>query len=122
MVEKVLLTDSRREYLNGEFDGTDTAARKHRSRITNRTEIALEELVEIAESPEIDNTDVFDPDDVFRLLRALLTPDRDRLVDDAPGGLTTNREMGDQDFNEYADRLYVQLDKFLRFRQSQPDS
>jgi len=68
--------------------------------------MALHELTEVAQSPEIDNTDVFDPDDVFWFLSALLTPDE----------FVPPTEKPPEDFQEYRDRLHVQMDKLLRNR------
>ena len=69
------LTPERRSVLNGEYDGAENVERTHKSRIRARSRTALEELIEVAESNEIDTREVFDPDDVFRLLRAILSPD-----------------------------------------------
>jgi len=68
------LTDERRAVLNGEYDGAANTERTHKSRIRARSRQAIEELIEVAQSPEIDNGDVFDPDDLARLVDALMAP------------------------------------------------
>lgn len=104
------LTDERRAVLNGNYDGADTTERVHRRNIKNRSRTALKELVEVAESSEIDNPDVFDPSDVHRLLVALTTPS-------GYSGPPTDpySEAGD-DWLAYRDRIYVQIDKVQTFQ------
>lgn len=68
------LTDERRAVLNAEYDGAANTERTHKSRIRVRSRQAIEELIEVAQSPEIDNRDVFDPDDLARLIDALMAP------------------------------------------------
>ena len=75
MADKVFLTDERRDVLTGEYEGSENVERTHKSRIRARSQTALEELIEVAESQEIDTRDVFDPHDVFNLLQAILLPD-----------------------------------------------
>lgn len=121
----VFLTDQRRAVLNNEYDGEDSTERAHQSNIRARSRTAIQELIEVAESPVIDTTEVFDPDDVFRLLRAIMSPDPTHTEG---GGLYVGRgheeaqEEGsdapildvDDDYLAYSDRLYVQLDKLMR--------
>jgi len=71
--EKIFLTENRRDVLNSESDWSTQAVRNERSRIKNLARLALTELIEVAESPEIDNADVFDPDEMARLVDALMT-------------------------------------------------
>lgn len=112
MVEKIFLTDSRRDVLEGNAnDLTEQSLRNAKSRIRVRSRLALEELTEVAESPEIENREVFDPDDVFLFLRALLLPDEYVPIDGEPP----------EDYQEYRDRLHVQLDKLLRMRHEQDE-
>lgn len=101
MVEKVFLTEARREVLQGSTDLTGQSLQNQKSRIRVRSRLALEELTEVAESPEIDNTGVFDPDEVFRFLRALMIPDEPVAVDEEPS----------EAFLEYRERLEGQLAK-----------
>jgi hypothetical protein len=73
--DKTFLTENRRDVLTDDCDWSTQAVRNERSRIKNLARIALAELIEVAESQEIDTRDVFDPDDVFNLLQAILLPD-----------------------------------------------
>jgi hypothetical protein len=75
MVDQVFLTDARRDVLRGESDRTGNSLSVEKSRIRERARLALSELIEVAESEEIDNADVFDPRDVSRLIAALLSGD-----------------------------------------------
>lgn len=112
MPEKVFITESRRDVLEGNADDlTEQSLRNAKSRIRVRSRMALEELIEVAESPEIDQTTVFDPDDVFRLLRALLQPDPDHTTTDI-GGLIEEDDYTDE-FRAYSDRLQAQMSKLV---------
>ncbi|MFW5918424.1 MAG: hypothetical protein ACOCR0_02970 [Haloferacaceae archaeon] len=66
------LTDQRRAVLAGEYDGEPNTERTHKSRIRSRAKTALQELIEVAESDAIDNADVFEPNDLARLIDALM--------------------------------------------------
>lgn len=113
MVDKIFLTDSRRDVLEANADDlTDQSLRNAKSRIRVRSRLALEELTEVAESMEIENSEVFDPDDVFRFLRALMLPDEYVAPDEEPP----------EDFQQYRDRLHVQMDKLLRERHRTDES
>ena len=96
------LTDERRAVLNGEYTGAANVRRTHEARIKARSRSALDELIEVAESHEINNGEVFDP----KKLRALLT-----AIAHA-GGLI------DEDYQHvsdaYRNALYVEIDQFLR--------
>jgi len=74
MADRAFLTDKRRDVLNGEYEGADAALRNQKSRLRRTSSTALEELIEVAQSPEIDNGEVFDPDDIARLIDALMAP------------------------------------------------
>lgn len=113
MPDRVLLNDKRESVLNAEYSGSDAALRNQKSRLRSSSRTALNELIEVAESPEIDNTEVFDPDDVFRLLRALLAPRQEDLEPDEFVTIVTPEKYGD-DFVAYADSLYVQIDKVMK--------
>jgi hypothetical protein len=107
MVEKTFLTDSRRDVLEGNADDlTEQSLRNAKSRIRVRSRLALDELIEVAESHEIENAEVFDPDDVFRLLSALVAPDEYSHPVEGPP----------EDYQAYRNRLHVQMDKLLRER------
>ncbi|MBX0306065.1 hypothetical protein [Haloarcula salinisoli] len=113
MAENAFLTDRRRDYLAGEYDGSDSAERHLKYSLRESSELALSELVEVAESPLIDNTEVFDPDEVFRLLRALLSPRQEDLEPDEFVTIVEPEKYGDE-FVAYADALYVQMDKVMK--------
>jgi hypothetical protein len=72
----------------------------------------------VAESPHIDTTEVFDPDDVFRLLSAIMEPDPMYVEGGGLGGGDPGEDLPqtttDEQYQAYTDRLYVQLDKLMR--------
>lgn len=106
------LTDSRRAVLDGEYDGAENTERTHRSRIRSRGQTAIEELTEVAQSPEIDNADVFDPAAVGRLLFWILN-DPHKLTDVETGGLISAADLPDS-YTEYRNSVYVEVDQQLR--------
>jgi hypothetical protein len=110
MSERVFLTDARRDVLNGDFEGADSTLASHKSRIRTRAKIAIQELREVAESPEIRNEDVFEPDEMLYLFGALFAPPNNRF--EKKRGLQGWEHL-EEDYRAYTDRLYVQLDKIL---------
>nr|WP_011225234.1 hypothetical protein [Haloarcula sp. AS7094]AAS13419.1 unknown [Haloarcula sp. AS7094] len=72
MVENIFLTDSRRDVLNGVDELTGQSRYNAKSRIRQRARMALQELIEFAASPEINNADIFEPNEIARLLDALM--------------------------------------------------
>jgi len=64
----VILTDSRREVLDGTSDWSDDAIINEKSRIRSKSRTALDELTTIAQSTEIENQSVFDPEKIGTLL------------------------------------------------------
>lgn len=122
--ENIFLTDKRREVLQGTSDWEDASVANERSRIKNRARLAIAELIEVANSPYIDHTDVFDPDDVDNFIRALLTSSRpdhvsqvglvedasqdhsDDLPDDAYPDYT-------EEFEIYRDRLHSRMARLV---------
>lgn len=125
MGNRVLLTEKREKVLTGEYDGSDAALRNQKSRLRESSKTVLDELIQVAESPEIDNRDVFDPDDVFRLLRAIMTPRQEDLEPDEFVNVVTVDKQN-AEFRAYTDRLYIQMDKLMHpYRDSRfpdPDS
>lgn len=114
----MLLTEQRENVLNGEYSGTDAALRNQKSRLRESSRTALHELTAVAESQHIDNTDVFDPDDVFRLLRALLSYDGPQAIEgteqsvyEPPSG-QRDADYADE-FAAYRNRLQVQMAKLI---------
>ena len=70
--QNVFLTENRRDVLTGQSDWKDVSIENEKRRIISRANMALVELTEVAQSPEIDNDAVFDPDLVETLVRALI--------------------------------------------------
>lgn len=62
------LTDERRAVLTGDYGGSENVERTHKSRIRQRANSAISELIEVAQSPVIENADVFDPAEIGTLL------------------------------------------------------
>lgn len=109
--DRAFLTDARRDILAGKSDWEDSSIAVEKSRIKNRANVALEELIEVADSRHLDHTDALDPDDVFNLLRALLSPPLEHTEhDEIQGGPNTGTETSDK-FDAYSDRLQMQLAK-----------
>jgi len=73
MVDRVFLTETRRNVLAGDAEMAESTVRSHRSRIRSRARVALQELAEVAASEEVETGDVFDAADVEQLLRAVLS-------------------------------------------------
>jgi hypothetical protein len=76
--DNVFLTENRRDVLRGESDWTDDSIRNEKSRIRTRARTALDELIQVAQSEEIDNEDVFEPEKMLVLVATLTK---------GPGGL-----------------------------------
>jgi len=74
MSDRVLLTEKREQVLNGEYEGSNDALRNQKSRLRQSARTALDELIQVAASPEIENAEVFEPNEVARLLDALMVP------------------------------------------------
>jgi len=124
MVKSVFLTDSRRDVLLGDTDHlTDQSLATAKSRIRNRSRLALGELIEVAQSPAIDNEDVFEPEEVYTLISTLLN---------GSGGLVHGEEVPHPDelrdqydryeavawepYEDYVQELYMKIDGGLRER------
>lgn len=112
MAGHAFLTDRRRELLN-EYDSEDQTERQLKHRTKTAAETALAELIEVAKSDTIDTREVFEAEQVALLVYYLLMPDvYTHPVDGAP-----------EDWQQYQDNLYVQLDKTMhRYRNNRfPD-
>jgi hypothetical protein len=115
MTDRVLLTDTRKDLLEGDYDSSNPTHRNRKHRLKESSKTALDELIQIAQSPIIDNTEIFETEQVARLTRALLTPD---VVHTEGGGLWPGTEdLPDEltvtvsdEYQQYQDRLYVVLD------------
>lgn len=107
------LTDERRAVLTGEYDGTESVRRTHQSRIRARARSAIQELTEVAQSPHIDNRDIFDPEEIGTLLFYIL---RDpRQVDPSAGGLVEPSEETQQYRDAILAQLWKQIAKYGEF-------
>jgi len=84
--DNIFLTETRREVLAGESDLSGKSLANEKSRIRTRSRAALAELIEVAQSEEIENRDIFEPAQVG-LLIGLLIDDQAVMP---PGGLIEN--------------------------------
>jgi len=80
--ENTFLTENRRDVLKGTSEWTDRAINNEKSRIRKRATLAMDELIEVAASPEIDNESIdgFHQDTVARLIHALMMPENRTLT------------------------------------------
>lgn len=116
MTDQAFLTNRRREFLNGDYDLEKAKDRQLKKAIKDSSHAAVEELIEVAESPHIDTRDVFKTDKIRQLLEAIFTPDEYTSL------VYPSNEAPD-DWLNYHDRLYVQTDDLMhRYRDSRfPD-
>jgi len=96
----VFLTEKREAVLNGEYDGSDDALRNQKSRLRRSAQTALQELITVAASPEVENADIFEPNDLARLVDALMVPQ---------GSTLTPRWNFDGGPEEYRDQHLYQI-------------
>lgn len=92
------LTDRRREFLEGDYDLEDSADRQLKRRTKNDAIDALDELIEVARSPHLDNSEIFDPGHIEQLITALYT-----------GGDFEPFRTFDGDRTEYSEHIAYQL-------------
>lgn len=76
----VFLTPDRQAVLNGTYHGSDSTKRTHQSRIRSRAKRAIQELTAVAASSEINNADVFEPDDLARLIATIISPPNQEIT------------------------------------------
>ena len=88
----VILTDNRRDVLAGESDWSDDAIINEKTRIRKRSRTALGELIEVAQSSEIENRSVFDPEQIGTLLYWILNDPAQFPIADHGGLVGTNDE------------------------------
>lgn len=113
MPDNIFLTEERRDVLEGRDRGlTDQSLRNAKSRIRVRARLAFEELIEVAEGPGIETESVFDPADVHRFLLALNSPDQFQKE---------GQELPEE-FREYRNDLYLQIDRVQRFVEGVEDA
>lgn len=72
MSDRAFLTDRRENFLDGNYDLENAADRQVKSRLKKSSTIAFEELIAVAASPAIENEDVFETEQISRLLRAIM--------------------------------------------------
>ena len=72
MRKNIFLSESRRNILDGTTEWADSSVTTEKSRIRGNAKTALDELTEIAQSPEIENRSVFDPEEIGTLLYWIL--------------------------------------------------
>ena len=84
MTANLFLTENRRDVLNDRSDWTEDSVSVEKSRIRAKANLALDELTEIAQSTEIENRSVFDPEQIGTLLFWILN---DPAMMGQPGGL-----------------------------------
>ncbi len=118
----MFLTDRRREVLNGEFQGNPETLSSHKSRIRTRSRMALSELVEVAQSPEIHNSDVFEPEQVDLFIESILNgpieeEDRHHIL----ARLTRHFQFPSPD-NVETTEMTEEEEAKTRNRMNQPDS
>lgn len=121
MTNRVILTDRREKLLSGDYNADDSADRMAKSRLNDSATVALNELTQIADSPHVDHTDIFSPEDVHQFLRALLTATHADHVE--AGGLITSPEEEEQadlptvdysaEFENYQNELRANLAKLV---------
>ncbi|MDB2265997.1 hypothetical protein PM025_18190 [Halorubrum ezzemoulense] len=88
----VILTENRRDVLDGESDWSEDAIINEKSRIRSKSRTALGELIEIAQSDQIENRSVFDPEKVGTLLYWILNDPAMFPVADHGGLIGTDDE------------------------------
>ena len=98
---KAFLTETRKGVLDGDWEGSDSTHRSHKSDIRQKSKAAIEELIEVAESREIDNKQVFDPEQIRHLLVAIAQP----------GGLVEDEY--EHASEEFRNELYFEVNRFL---------
>lgn len=123
MEEHAFLSDRRRSIVEGEtaedMGIADATYRQHRAAVKRQARLALQELLKVAASPEIDNSDVFDPLAISTLAELLLTGNSSGLM---PEGVPRYRPG--KPAPEYSNELYQRLDgaqMSYQFQQQQPD-
>jgi hypothetical protein len=72
MTDDLFLTENRRDVLGGTSEWSAASITTEKSRIRSKAGAALAELIEVAQSTEIENRSVFDPEEVGTLLYWIL--------------------------------------------------
>lgn len=114
MEEYAFLSDRRRSIVEGatadELDIADATYRQHRAAVKRQARLALEELLKVAASPQFDNSEIFDPEQVRALTQTLIR---------GSGGLADPHESipatawATEPDSDYAREVYVAVDRAL---------
>ena len=70
----VILTEKRNELLNGNYDMSDSTDRAAKHRLKTSSQSAIDDLIKIAQSPHIDNSEALPPEKIGELIEALYIP------------------------------------------------
>ena len=82
--DNIFLTENRRDVLAGESDFSKKSLTNEKSRVRTRARTAVDELIEVAQSTEVENRSVFDAEQIGTLLYWILN---DPAMMGQPGGL-----------------------------------
>lgn len=114
MEEYAFLSERRRSIIEGESADemgiADATYRQHRAAVKRQARLALEELLNVAASPVIDNSDVFEPEQIRALTQTLIR---------GSGGLADPHESipatawATEPDSDYAREVYVAVDRAL---------
>lgn len=113
----VFLTEKRREVLNGTYNGEDSTRRYHETMIRARCLVAVEELIEVARSPYIDNWDAFNAETLGTLIDLLvygtggLSGDLDDDLPDQAEALSPDPDFAREVYHEVDVALHGQPEK-----------
>lgn len=111
MPDSAFLTDSRREVLSGEYDGAESTLKSKKSHIRTRAQMAMDELIEVAQSAEIENESVFEPETIGTLIYWILN---DPAQIDHVGGLVGTGEAPDDVPQDIWTKIPEELQQYRR--------
>jgi hypothetical protein len=103
--QNIFLTDTRRDVLEGESDLSGGSLANEKSRIRTRARAAVDELIQVAKSEEIENSSVFDPEKVGTLL-FWITMDPSEVDH---GGLMEPTEEASDEYDQYRQQVAGQV-------------
>jgi hypothetical protein len=111
----VLLTENRRDVLDGRSEWSEDAIINEKTRIRNKSRTALDELIEVAQSSEIENRSVFDPEKLGTLLYWILNDPAMFPITDHGGLIGTDDEPPEG----LPDHAYLKVpEKLQEYRQN----
>ena len=113
MTDNLFLTENRRDVLDGASEWSAASITTEKSRIRSKAGAALKELIEVAQSTEIENRSVFDPGEVGTLLYWILNDPAGMPLEDGalPGGLIGTSDEPPEDVPE---EIYTQIPEKLQ--------